>query len=481
MVFDVDGKVRARAQRETTQHFPHPGWVEQDATELWKNTQHVISQALKDIDGSEALLRGVGVTTQRETTIAWDTTTGKPLAPAIVWQDTRTQEWIDEYFSDNQRARITHITGLPVTAYFSASKMRWLLDNSSDVRAALHRGTLALGTPDSWLTWNLSGGIDGGAHITDVTNASRTMLFDLERLEWSTEMCELFGVPVESLPRVVSSIGQLATGRGVVDGIPIACILGDQQAASFGQRATSPGATKNTYGTGNFLMTNTGTSVVRSRHGLITTVAYQRDGEPACYALEGSVAVSGSLIQWLRDNLGIISSAPEIEDLAGSVSDNGGVYFVPAFSGLFAPYWRPDARGVIVGLTRFATKAHIARAALEATAFQTLDVIAASQNDLGSTLTELRVDGGMVVNDLLMQFQADILGIPVTSPITLETTALGAAFGAGLATGVWANETELDAHRAEGKRWDPAMSEAEREERIAQWHKAVTKSLDWTD
>jgi glycerol kinase len=479
IVFDERAMIVSRAQLETTQSFPGPGWVEQDARELWKNTETVVREAVAAL--APATIDALGVTTQRETTIAWDHTTGEPLAPAIVWQDTRTQDWLDDTFTPDQRARITHLTGLPVTAYFSASKMRWLLDNCEAVALAARAGTLAFGTPDSWLTWNLSGGVASGIHVTDVTNASRTMLMDLETLSWSEELCTLFGINPAWLPRIVPSISDVGTGVGVVDGVPIRCIFGDQQAASFGQRAVNPGDTKNTYGTGNFLMTNTGTEIVRSRHGLITTVACQHAGSPATYALEGSVAVSGSLIQWLRDNLEVIAESAEIEALASSVSDNGGVYFVPAFSGLFAPYWRPDARGAIVGLTRFATKAHIARAALEATAFQSWDVIDATNNDTGRPLKELRVDGGMVVNELLMQFQADILGIPVVHPATLETTALGAAYGAGLASHVWRNSDDLAAHWREARRWIPQISPEERSLLLDSWHKAVTKSLDWVD
>lgn len=477
IVFDENAKIVARAQLETTQSFPSPGWVEQDARELWNNTEAVVREVVTAL--APATIDALGITTQRETTIAWDRSTGEPLAPAIVWQDTRTQDWLDDAFTAEQKARITHLTGLPVTAYFSASKMRWLIDNCEAVAAAAHAGTLAFGTPDSWLTWNLSGGVDTGIHVTDVTNASRTMLMDLDTLAWSDELCGLFGIDQKWLPRIVPSIADIGMGAGVVNGVPIQCIFGDQQAASFGQRAVNPGDTKNTYGTGNFLMTNTGTEIVRSQHGLITTVACQYADSPATYALEGSVAVSGSLIQWLRDNLELIAESSEIEPLASSVADNGGVYFVPAFSGLFAPYWRPDARGAIVGLTRFATKAHIARAALEATAFQSWDVLDATNNDTGRPLTELRVDGGMVVNELLMQFQADILGIPVVRPETLETTALGAAYGAGLASNIWRDDEDLAAHWREERRWIPHMTTEERNERLDSWHKAVTKSLDW--
>ena len=479
IVFDENADIVSRAQLETTQSFPEPGWVEQDARELWKNTEAVVREAVAAL--APATIDALGVTTQRETTIAWDRFTGQPLAPAIVWQDTRTQEWLDELFTPSQRERITHLTGLPITAYFSASKMRWLLDNVDAVANAARAGTLALGTPDSWLTWNLTGGVEAGIHVTDVTNASRTMLMDLDTLSWSEELCALFGIDEAWLPRIVPSIAHIGMGAGVVDGVPIRCIFGDQQAASFGQRAVNPGDTKNTYGTGNFLMTNTGTDIVRSRHGLITTVACQYFGLPPTYALEGSVAVSGSLIQWLRDNLELIADSSDIEALASSVHDNGGVYFVPAFSGLFAPYWRPDARGSIVGLTRFATKAHIARAALEATAFQSWDVIDATNSDTGRPLTELRVDGGMVVNELLMQFQADILGIPVVRPEILETTALGAAYGAGLASTIWRDSDDLASHWREARRWVPQMSPEERSVHLDSWHKAVTKSLDWVD
>jgi glycerol kinase len=479
IIFDEKAHIVARAQLQTTQSFPAAGWVEQDARELWKNTEAVLREVVTAL--APARIDCLGITTQRETTIAWDRTTGEPLAPAIVWQDTRTQEWLDNQFTPEVKQHITHLTGLPITAYFSASKMRWLIDNVDSVAAAARAGTLLFGTPDSWLTWNLSGGRDSGIHVTDATNASRTMLMELETLAWSEELCALFDINPTWLPRIVPSIADIGLGTGVVKDIPIRAIFGDQQAASFGQRAVNPGDTKNTYGTGNFLMTNTGSDIVRSAHGLITTVACHVSGEPATYALEGSIAVSGSLIQWLRDNLGLISDSAEIEELASSVSDNGGVYFVPAFSGLFAPYWRPDARGAIVGLTRFATKAHIARAALEATAFQSWDVIDATNSDTGRPLTELRVDGGMVVNELLMQFQADILGIPVIRPETLETTALGAAYGAGLASNIWRDSDDLATHWREARRWMPTMSPAERKERIDSWHKAVSKSLDWVE
>jgi len=483
IIFDENAQGIAQAQLPTAQVFPAPGWVEQSAAEVWDNTFKVIGQALTQAGISADELSGLGITTQRETTICWNKTTGEVLHNAIVWQDTRTQDWLDAAFSESQRERITELTGLPVTAYFSASKMRWLIDNVPAVQQLAHdaNGSLAFGTPDAWIAWNLTGGINGGRHVTDVTNASRTSLMDMSTLRWSEELCELFGLSPSWLPEIVPSIGVIAPCVAPAPGAQLACILGDQQAASFGQCAVKPGQAKNTYGTGNFLMVNTGTQRVISHNGLIATIAYQISGEQPHYALEGSVAVSGSLIQWLRDNLELISDANEAESLARSVEDNGDVYVVPAFSGLFAPYWRPDARGVIVGLTRYVTKAHIVRASLESTAFQSWDVIDAAQKDAHLDLNELRVDGGMVGNDLLMQFQADLLGIPVVRPAIAETTALGAAFGAGLATGVWSSQEQLEQLWHEDKRWLPTIDESKREQLITRWHKAVTKSLDWED
>jgi glycerol kinase len=480
ILFTHDAKIFAVHHEETTQSFPEPGHVEQDPDELWEKTRACVEVVLSKISHTSDDVVAVGVTTQRETVIAWDKESGLPLAPAIVWQDTRTQEWLEMTFDATKQQRITELTGLPVTAYFSASKMRWLLDNCADVAAAAEAGNLAFGTPDSWIAWNLTGGAHGGRHITDVTNASRTMLMNIETLSWSDELITLFNIPRATLPEITSSTGDLAVCGDLLRGAPLTCILGDQQAAAFGQATTSPGDAKTTYGTGNFLLINTGT-LARSAHGLISTVAYQLADHEPVYALEGSVAVSGSLVQWLRDNLHIIEKSADVETLATSVDDSGDVYFVPAFSGLFAPYWKPDARGTIVGLTRFSTKAHIARAALESTAFQTRDVIDAAEKDTGIALHELRVDGGMVSNDFLMQFQADIANIPVVRPVITETTALGAAFGAGLAVGFWKDTRELETHWIEDRRWEPSMTDEERHHRISRWQKAVSKSIGWLD
>lgn len=485
ILFDAAAHKVATGQLETSQIFPRQGWVEQDALEIWSNTQRVIDLALKNSGATADDIAAIGITNQRETTILWDTSTGLPVSKAIVWQDTRTQDFIDaKAIEDLEKANYSRFsvkTGLPLAAYFSASKIKWILENTSEAKRALEKGALAFGTVDSWLTWNLTGGVNGGVHITDVTNASRTLLMDLETLNWSPELLSFFGIPHEILPEIRSSSEIYGVTVGVLPGVPVAGILGDQQAATFGQVAFEAGSSKNTYGTGNFLIFNTGTKIVHSDNGLITTVAYKLGSEPARYALEGSIAVTGSLIQWLRDNLGIISAAPEVEELARSVEDNGGVYFVPAFSGLFAPYWRPDARGVIVGLTRFANKAHIARAALEAVAFQTREVLDAINADTGVPLSELKVDGGMVGNELLMQFQADLLGVPVVRPIIDETTALGAAFAAGLAVGFWEDRQVLSDLWAEKHRWTPQMSNEEQSARMRLWKKAVTKSLDWMD
>ncbi|GAA3768743.1 glycerol kinase GlpK [Microbacterium kribbense] len=484
IVFDRQGQIVATAQREHEQIFPRAGWVEHDPAEIWTNTEWVLAQALERAHLSAGEIAGIGITNQRETAIVWDRRMGRPVYNAIVWQDTRTQERIDALAAQDPAGvqRFARETGLPLATYFSASKIAWILDQVPGARAAAEAGDLLLGTPDSWVIWNLTGGTDGGVHVTDVTNASRTLLMDLQRLDWSDQMLQIWNIPRAMLPEIRSSsetVGhvQLPAARG----IPIAGILGDQQAAAFGQVAFEAGESKNTYGTGNFLLVNTGEQIVRSEHGLITTVAFRCDGQPARYALEGSIAVTGSLVQWLRDNLGIISRAEDVESLATTVDDNGGAYFVPAFSGLFAPYWRADARGALVGLTRYVNKAHIARAALEATAFQTRDVIDAAVGDTGQALPELRVDGGMTRNDLLMQFQADILGIPVVRPQVVETTALGAAYAAGLATGLWSGFDQLRGLWLQDRRFEPAMAGDERERRLRMWQKAVTKSLDWVD
>jgi glycerol kinase len=483
IVFDASGHIVSVGQREHEQIMPRAGYVEHDPVEIWTNTEWVIASALSRAGLAASDIAGVGITNQRETALVWDRRTGRPVHNALVWQDTRTQPWVDELARDGGADRFAGTTGLPLATYFSASKLAWILEHVDGARAAAERGDLLFGTPDTWVLWNLTGGSGGGLHVTDVTNASRTLLMDLSTLDWSDEMLGVWGIPRAMLPEVRSSsevYGEVSV-PGVARGIPIAGILGDQQAATFGQAAFDAGESKNTYGTGNFLLVNTGTEVVRSGNGLISTVAYRCGDEPARYALEGSIAVTGSLVQWLRDNLGIIRRSEEVETLAASVEDNGGAYFVPAFSGLYAPYWRPDARGALVGMTRYVNKAHIARAALESTAFQTADVIEAVVADTGRPLAELRVDGGMTRNDLLMQFQADILGLPVVRPDVVETTALGAAYAAGLATGVWRDRDELRAHWREEARFEPRMSEDERQRRSRLWRKAVSRSLDWVD
>ena len=486
ILFDKKGLKVATGQLETTQIFPRSGWVEHDPEEIWSNTCAVIDMAMKQANASAEEIAAVGITNQRETTIMWDKNTGKPVYNAIVWQDTRTQDIVDAVSTAQGTEpadinRLSDKTGLPLTPYFSASKIAWLLENVDGLRERAVAGDVLFGTPDTWLLWNLTGGIDGGIHKTDVTNASRTLLMDLETLSWDPSLLSMFDVPTQILPEISSSSEVYGIAVGALEGVPVSGILGDQQAATFGQVAFNKGDSKNTYGTGCFLIFNTGTDIVHSTNGLLTTVAYKLGDKPAHYALEGSVAVTGSLIQWLRDNLGIINSAAEIETLAETVDDNGGAYFVPAFSGLFAPYWRTDARGAIVGLTRFVNKGHIARAALEAVAFQNREVLDAIIKDTGISLRELKVDGGMVHNQLLMQFQSDILGVPVVRPTIAETTALGAAFAAGLAVGFWKSTEELTELWQEEHRWNPAMTQDERDRRLRLWQKAVSKSLDWVD
>ena len=474
MIFDATGAPVSTGQLEHDQIFPKAGWVEHDAKQIWDNTREAIGQALSKANLTRHDIAAVGITNQRETTVVWDRATGKPVYNAIVWQDTRTQPLVDR-IADGDTARFQQKTGLPLATYFSATKIAWILDNVDGARARAEAGELAFGTTDTWVLWNLTGGTKGGVHATDVTNASRTMLMDLDTLEWRADIAADMGIPLSMLPEIRSSSEVYGTGRahGMLTGVPIAGILGDQQAATFGQAAFDAGESKNTYGTGCFLIFQTGTDIVKSENGLLTTVGYKLGDEPAHYALEGSIAVTGSLIQWLRDQLGIISSAPEVEELAQKVEDNGGVYFVPAFSGLFAPYWRPDARGAIVGLTRYANRNHIARAALEATAFQTREVLDAVNADSGVDLTELKVDGGMIANDALMQFQADILGVPVVRPVVAETTALGAAYAAGLAVGYWESTDQITANWAEDRRWTPQMPTSERDRlfRVAEYLK----------
>ena len=485
IIFDHAGAKIGTGQLETSQIFPRSGWVEHDPVEIWNNTRTVIDLALEQASLSASDIAAIGITNQRETSVIWDRETGIPVYNAIVWQDTRTQSIIDRIAEKNLTEpdlnRYKAKTGLPLATYFSASKIVWILEQVEGVRERAESGALAFGTIDSWLVWNLTGGISGGVHVTDVTNASRTLLMDLETLQWDSELLSAFDIPHALLPKIVSSSEIYGHAGEPLQGVPVAGILGDQQAATFGQAAFSQGEAKNTYGTGNFLIFNTGEEIVHSQNGLLTTVAYKLGNQPAHYALEGSIAVTGSLIQWLRDNLGIISSASEVETLALSVPDNGGAYFVPAFSGLFAPRWRPDARGAIVGLTRYVNKAHIARAALEAVAFQTREVLDATNADTGVPLTEVRVDGGMIANELLMQFQADLLGVPVIRPVIAETTALGAAYAAGLAVGFWSGTDELRALWQEQKRWTPQIDETERQKLLRVWNKAVEKSLNWLD
>jgi len=482
IIFDRSGSPVATGQLEHRQIFPRAGWVEHSPREIWDNTREAIGQALAKADVTRHEIAAIGITNQRETAVVWDRATGKAVYNAIVWQDTRTQAIIDR-IADGDPARLQKQTGLPLATYFSASKIAWILENVDGARARAEAGELAFGTTDTWVLWNLTGGTKGGVHATDVTNASRTLLMDLETLQWDQGLLDAFGIPASMLPEIRSSseVYGTASTKNLLREVPVAGILGDQQAATFGQAAFDKGESKNTYGTGNFLIVNTGEEIVHSTHGLITTVAYQLGEEAPRYALEGSIAVTGSLVQWLRDNLGIINSAPEVEALAASVPDNGGVYFVPAFSGLFAPHWRADARGAILGLTRFANRAHIARAALEAVAFQTREVLDAVNADAGVDLDQLKVDGGMVANDELMQFQADILDVPVIRPVVAETTALGAAYAAGLAVGFWKDLDELRANWQEGKRWEPAMEPSERGRLLRNWTKAVTKTLDWVD
>jgi glycerol kinase len=484
ILFNEAGAV-ASSQLEHQQYFPRPGWVEHDAWEIWERTQQVVSRAIAEADARVGDIAAVGIANQRETSLLWDRRTGRPLANAIVWQDTRTADFCDELARDGGQDRFRQITGLPLATYFSGPKIRWLLDNIPGARAAAEAGDALVGTIDSWLIWQLTGGANGGSHVTDVTNASRTMMFNLATLNWDQQMLDVFSVPRGILPRIVPSIDRLPWGLTRSDGpfgdaIPVCGCLGDQQAALVGQTCFNPGESKNTYGTGCFMLLNTGPQPVVSRSGLLTTVAYQVAGQPARYALEGSVAVAGALVQWMRDQLGLIGRSSDIETLARSVADNGGIYFVPAFSGLFAPWWRSDARGLIAGLTAFAGKGHLARAVLEAAAYQTRDVLDAMQNDSGVPPVELRADGGMAANDLLMQFQADVLGIPVVRPSIVETTALGAAYAAGLAVGFWRDFDHLRRSWRPDKTWTPAMSADQRHTLLSGWHKAVERSMNWT-
>ncbi|MBE0688761.1 MAG: glycerol kinase GlpK [Anaerolineae bacterium] len=480
MIFDHASNVIAAEQMEHRQILPRAGWVEHDPLEIWERTQEVITSALAQAQLTPADIAALGITNQRETTVVWDKHTGQPLHPAIVWQDTRTDGIVARLSAEGGADRFREKTGLPISTYFSGTKLIWLLENVDGLRAAAQRGDALFGTIDSWLVWNMTG---GKVHITDVTNASRTLLMNLQTLEWDDELLKALNIPRAMLPQIRPSSDPAAYGRFRMTGgsIPITGILGDQQAALYGQTCFSVGEAKNTYGTGNFMLINTGTEAVPSKSGLLTTVGYKIGDRPAIYALEGSIAVTGSLVQWLRDNLGIIRNAKEVEALAHTVNDNGGIYFVPAFSGLFAPYWRADARGVIVGMTRYVNKGHIARAALEATAYQTREVVEAMRQDSGVELTTLKVDGGMTRNNLLMQFQADILGVPVVRPIISETTALGAAYAAGLATGFWAGEDDLLKNWGVDQEWTPQMDSAQRETLFKGWKKAVKRTLDWVE
>ena len=481
MVFDHGGQVVAVDQKEHEQIFPRPGWVEHDATEIWQRSQEVIQGALQKANLSASDLAAVGITNQRETTLVWDKTTGRPIHNAIVWQDTRTDQICNELAADGGQDRFRAKTGLPIATYFSGPKIKWMLDNVEGARQRAEAGEIVFGNIDTWCIWNLTGGPNGGAHVTDVTNASRTMLMDLRTLQWDDGILATLGIPKGMLPEIRSSSQVYGDAVGTLGGIPVAGDLGDQQAALFGQTCFSVGEAKNTYGTGNFLLLNTGTTPVPSKSGLITGVGYKIGDQPATYMLEGSIAITGALVQWLRDNLKMIATSPEVETLAKTVEDNGGVYFVPAFSGLFAPYWRSDARGVIAGLTRYVNAGHLARAVLEATAWQSKEVVDAMNADSGVDLTSLKVDGGMVVNELLMQFQSDVLGVPVIRPTVPETTSLGAAYAAGLAVGFWREVEDLRANWGLDKQWEPSMDPAQRDKEYALWKKAVTRTFDWVD
>ena len=481
MIFDHSGKVVGIDQKEHEQIYPKPGLVEHDPMEIWQRSEDVITGGLKKAKIKASDLAAVGITNQRETTVVWEKSSGKPVYNAIVWQDTRTDKICNDLAKDGGQDRFRSKVGLPLATYFSGPKIKWILDNVDGVRERAQRGEVLFGNIDTWCIWNLTGGPDGGAHVTDVSNASRTMLMNLETLDWDDEILGIMGVPRAMLPQIKPSSEVYGEAKGALAGIPVAGDLGDQQAAVFGQTAFDVGDAKNTYGTGNFMLLNTGTKPVQSKSGLLTTLGYKIGSQPAVYCLEGAIAITGALVQWLRDNLGLIKQSPEVEDLAKTVDDNGGVYFVPAFSGLFAPYWRSDARGAIVGLTRYVNKGHIARAALEATAWHTREVLDAMNADSGVALKELKVDGGMVYNDLLMQFQADVLGVPVIRPSVAETTALGAAYAAGLAVGFWKEVNDLRANWGKDKDWSPKMDKAEVDREYKQWKKAVTRTFDWVE
>ena len=482
IVFNHEGRIVGSGQKEHEQIFPRAGWVEHNAVEIWDNIREVVGVALADAQINHDNLAAVGVTNQRETAMVWDKNTGEPVYNAIVWQDTRTGKIVEQLGGGDQDKYKSRV-GLPLATYFSGPKVKWILDNVDGTRARAEAGDLVMGNMDTWVIWNLTGGVNGGVHVTDVTNASRTMLMVLKTLSWDESIAADMGIPMSMLPEIKSSSEVYGVGReaGLLGGVPIAGDLGDQQAATFGQAAFEVGMAKNTYGTGCFMIMNTGEELVPSKNGLLTTVCYKIGDNKPIYALEGSIAVAGSLVQWLRDNLRMFDSAPEVEELAKQVEDNGGAYVVPAFSGLFAPYWRADARGAIVGLTRYVNRNHIARAVLEATAYQTREVLDAMEADSGVKLAELKVDGGMTMNETLMQFQADQVGVPVVRPVVAETTALGAAYAAGIAVGYWNGEQDVIDNWAEAKRWQPSMDDAERERLYRQWKKAVTRTFDWVD
>jgi glycerol kinase len=480
MIFDHAGQVVGIDQKEHEQIYPKPGWVEHNPMEIWTRVEEVVRGGLEKAHVDPKDIVAVGITNQRETTVVWEKATGKPIYNAVVWQDTRTDQIINEFGKQGGQDRFRDKVGLPLATYFSGPKIKWILDNVQGAKARAEKGELLFGNIDTWVIWNLTGGTKGGVHITDPSNASRTMLMNLKTLDWDEEILKIMGIPHSMMPQICASAevyGKVASGP--LAGIPVAGDLGDQQAALFGQACYTPGEAKNTYGTGCFMLLNTGTKPVPSKSGLLTTMGYKVGKEPAVYALEGSIAITGALVQWIRDNLGMIQKSPDIEPLAKTVEDNGGIYFVPAFSGLFAPYWRSDARGAIVGLTRYVNKGHIARAVLEATAFQTREVLDAMEKDSGVHLTALKVDGGMVFNELLMQFQADILNVPVIRPKVAETTALGAAYAAGLALGFWNNFDELRKNWGKDKEWDPKMDQAKREQLFSDWKRAVTRTFDW--
>ncbi|HET9731879.1 MAG TPA: glycerol kinase GlpK [Acidimicrobiales bacterium] len=486
MIFDHEGRERGRYQLEHEQILPRAGWVEHSPVEIWERTSSVIRNAINAAGLQASDFAACGITNQRETTVVWNRRTGRPYHNAIVWQDTRTDRIAAALDRDGRGDVIRSKAGLPPATYFSAGKIQWILENVPGAREDAEKGDALFGNTDSWLVWNLTGGVDGGVHVTDVTNASRTMLMDLESLDWDDELLGFFDIPRQMLPRICSSSVPEGYGAVLDSGplggqVPLTAILGDQQAATVGQVCFDVGEAKNTYGTGNFLLLNTGTEIIRSKSGLLTTVAYRLGDQPAVYALEGSIAVTGSAVQWLRDQLGIISGAAQSEALARQVEDNGGMYFVPAFSGLFAPYWRSDARGAIVGLSRYNTNAHLARATLEAICYQTRDVVEAMAADSGVDLEVLKVDGGVTANDLCMQIQADVVGVPVSRPVVAETTALGAAYAAGLAVGFWKSTDELRANWQEDRRWTPVWDDERRDAQYAGWKKAVSRTLDWVD